>query len=181
MKYIYHLKPDSFEGTSLIPLNLMDKSSSLYQSHAKKYAGREHLMTEMIPKLNCKWNDVVQFSALDPHIILKKLKEFQPDLELFRAEYFKIPIDQIIPQHEAVVFNRPVNKTKGDYSIHDNDVEWLSLDSYQELTEVPVATVNYWNDVRANGGKFLWFPYVPHIFIKGIVDTRNFEVCKLII
>lgn len=181
MKYIYHLKPEPFEGTSLIPLNLMDKSSVLYQSHIMKYVGREHLMEEIIPKLDCKWNDVVQFSALDPQVILSKLKEFQPELKLWRMEYFKIPIDKIIPMHEAVVFNRPTNKLKGDYSMHEKDIEWLTFNSYQELNEVPLATLNYWGEVRDNGGKFLWFPYIPHIFIKGMVDTSEFETCKLIL
>ncbi len=81
MNYIYHLKPEPFEGTSLIPLNLMDKSSPLYLGHAKKYEGREELMLEIIPKLNCKWNDVVQFSALNPQIIVQELKKIHPELK----------------------------------------------------------------------------------------------------
>ena len=66
MNYIYHIKPEPFMGTSLIPLNSMDRNSALYKNHAEKYIGRENLMLEVIPKLNCKWNDVVQFSTLNP-------------------------------------------------------------------------------------------------------------------
>ena len=52
MSYLYHLKPIPFEGTSLIPLNMMDRNSSLYKIHAQKYVGRESLMEETIPILN---------------------------------------------------------------------------------------------------------------------------------
>lgn len=179
MKYIYHLKPEPFEGTALIPLNLMDKSSALYLNHAKKYEGREELMQEIIPILNCKWNDVVQFSALDPQIIVGKLKEIHPELKLIRGEYFKIPIETIVPQHQAVIFKRNPNHPKGDLSISPEDIELLTASSYQEQTEVPAATIKYWFNVKQNGGKFLWFPYVPHIFVKGIIDTSEFEICKL--
>lgn len=181
MKYIYHLKPDPFEGTSLIPLNLMDKNSSLYLNHTKKYEGREELMLELIPRLYCKWNDVVQFSALDPQIIVRELKKIHPDLKLIRTEYFKIPVDKIVPKYEAVVFNRKHSQPKGDFSIQENDIELLTMNSYEELNEVPTRTIKYWLDVKENGGKFLWFPYVPHIFVKGIIETSEFEVCTLTI
>lgn len=181
MKYIYHLKPAPFEGTSLIPLNSMDKSSSIYLKHIKKYEGREELMDVVIPKLNCKWNDVVQFSSLDPQIIALKLKEFRPELKITKAEYFKIPIEEIIPKHEAVIFTRNPNQMKGDLSIFDNDIQILTDESYNELSEVPELTINYWMNVKKNGGPYLWFPYVPHIFVKGIVDTKRFETCSFTI
>lgn len=181
MKYIYHLKPDPFVGTFLIPLNQMDQSSTLYLDHAKKYEGRENLMLEIIPKLNCKWNDVVQFSALDPQIIACELKKIHPGLKLIRAEYFKIPVNDIISKYQAVVFKRNSKRPKGDFSIQENDVERLTFNSYEEITTVPIRTVNYWLEVKKMGGKYLWFPYVPHILVKGMIETSKFEVCKLTI
>lgn len=178
MKYIYHLKPDPFEGTSLIPLNQMDKQSSLYANHVKKYVGREELMQEVIPYLNCKWNDVVQFSALDPQIIVNHLKHMT-DLKISRVEYFKIHVDQIVPQFEAVIFQRDSNRSRDDFSITPNEIKILDPIKYREESEVPRKTIEYWKKVQENGGKFLWFPFVPHIFVKGIIDTTQFEVCKL--
>jgi hypothetical protein len=178
MKYIYHLRPDPFEGTSLIPLNSMDKSSSLYLKHVQKYEGREDLMNIIIPKLNCKWNDVVQFSSLAPQIIALKLKEFCPELKITKAEYFKIPIEDIISKHEAVIFTRNPNQKKGDFSISDEDIQILSDETYNELSQVPELTINYWMNVKQNGGPYLWFPYIPHIFVKGIIETERFEICS---
>ena len=180
MNYIYHLKPNPFIGNSLIPLNSMDKDSELYKSHVQKYLGREHLMDEEIPKLDCKWNDVVQFSAIDPKILLNKLKEIFPNTKVIRAEYFKISIEQVIPKYEVALFQRNPLQEKGNFKIYPEDIKILkSPDDFQELYEVPERTLQYWEEVKLKNDKPLWFPYIPHIFIKGNVDTTAFQVCEL--
>ncbi len=178
MNYIYHIKPDPFIGTSLIPLNSMDRNSELYKSHAEKYIGRENLMLEMIPKLNCKWNDVVQFSTLDPQVLLNKLKQVFPEMNISPFFYFKIPMEEILLKHEAAIFHRRITKNKGDFSIDDQDIELIHCGNYKELSEVPDATINYWHESKKKGSSPLWFPYVPHVFIKGIIETKDFEVCQ---
>lgn len=176
--YIYHMKPVRFEGSSLIPLNQMDKNSDLYKSHARKYEGREDLMKGVIPKLDCKWNDVVQFSALDPQQIVNHLRRIEEDFKLVRTEYFKVHIDQIIGKYDAVVFDRSKKQKKGDFSINESEV-FLLDNSYQELENVPQETLNFWNEVSRDGGKYLWFAFIPHILIKGKIDITNLEICTL--
>ncbi|MAV91863.1 MAG: hypothetical protein CL676_10610 [Bdellovibrionaceae bacterium] len=83
-------------GTELIPLNQMDKASDLYTQHSAKYVGRDQLLEASLPLLNCKWNDVVQFSALDPQKIADELKKIKPALKIFRKHYFRVPVSQII-------------------------------------------------------------------------------------
>lgn len=177
MSYIYHLKPHPFEGSSLMPLNSMPRDSDLYKRHAEKYIGREDLMEENIPFLNCKWNDVVQFSALDPQLIANELKKIQTDLKVTRGSYFKIPSERIIDNFDAVVFDRKKGK-KGDFTIKESEILPFSHD-FEEVVEVPTETINYWIDVKENGGKYLWFPFIPHIFVKGSVDITEFEVCEI--
>jgi hypothetical protein len=172
------MKPVPFEGTSLIPLNLMDKKSDLYEGHARKYKGREDLMNGIIPKLDCKWNDVVQFSALDPQLIVNQLKNIEEDFKLIRTEYFKIHVDQIIRKFDSVVFDRNKKQKKGDFTIHESEVVTLD-NSYQELRNIPKETIQFWNEVKSEGGKFLWFAFIPHILVKGIIDTKDFEICTL--
>ena len=82
MAYFYHMIPSPFVGAELIPLNQMDKEGSLYREHSRKYVGRERLTEQTIPLLDCLWNDVVQFSALDPQLIVDKLKQIQPNFKL---------------------------------------------------------------------------------------------------
>ena len=178
MSYIYHMKPIPFEGTSLIPLNQMDKESDLYKGHARKYEGREDLMKEIIPKLNCKWNDVVQFSALDPQQIVNDLRKIKKDIKLVRTQYFKVHVDQILGKYDAVVFDRNKKQKKGDFSINKNEVILLDK-SYQELEKVPQETLNFWNEVSRASGQYLWFAFIPHILVKAEIDTTDFEVCTL--
>lgn len=179
MSFIYHLVPEPFHGTELIPLNEMDKESELYQYHAKKYVGREDLMDVIIPKLNCKWNDVVQFSSLDPQVIVNELANYQEGLTLGRRFYFKIPIEEIVGKYEVVLFDRKPGGKKGDFQMGEEEIEVLTLENYEELSTVPDRTKDFWENVESRGGKYLWFPYIPHVLIKGKVETSSFEICEM--
>lgn len=157
----------------------MDKHSDIYKAHASKYIGREDLVKEYIPKLNCKWNDVVQFSALDPQIIINELQKYQDNLKLHRLEYFKIHIDDIESKFPAVIFDRDPNRGKGSFKILNEEIKEFNKKNYLELVEVPKKTIEYWEKVKSEGGKFLWFPFVTHVMVMGIIETENFEVCEL--
>lgn len=173
------MKPEPFIGTSLIPLNQMDKDGELYQRHAQKYVGREDYMQGIIPKLDCKWNDVVQFSAMDPQRIIQSMKEVRGDFKVLRKQYFKIHIDQILGKFDAVIFDRISKQKRGLFNIEDREVDYLNS-SYQEIRKVPDKTIRYWEGIKANGGVYLLFPFIPHILVKGIIDTSEFEVCELV-
>ena len=121
MKYIYHIIPNPFVGTKLIPLNEMDKESELYKGHARKYLGRESLTKQQIPILNCLWNDVVQFSAINPQLIVDELKNLNPNFQLKRLEYFKISLDEI-SSYDGVIFDRK-SKKKGSFEISEDEVK----------------------------------------------------------
>jgi hypothetical protein len=176
MSYIYHLKPNPFVGDSLVPLNLMDHESDLYKKNAAKYQGREELMNEIIPTLNCKWNDVVQFSSIDPQILFDELAKIQENNKTGRREYFKIHKDQILDHYPAVVFDRKT-KLKGQFGVNEEDIACFS--TYKEINQVPQDTIDYWRRMQEAKKPMLLFPFVPHIFVKGIIDTSNFEVCTL--
>jgi hypothetical protein len=170
--------PKPFLGTELIPLNDMDKESSLYKGHAKKYVGRENLTEQSIPLLNCLWNDVVQFSALDPQLIVDKLKVIQPDFQLFRREYFKVSVEEVESIYEGVLFDRR-NSSKKTYEIFPDEVKILNKENYIELDKVPDETINFWKNAIEEKRPVLWFPYITHVFLKGRVDTSSFEICTI--
>lgn len=178
--YIYHLIPDPFHGTSLIPLNQMDISSDLYKYHASKYEGRLELMNTIIPNLNCKWNDVIHFSCIDPRIVANEIKKIKPAIQFRRAKYFKIHIDQITNKYRAVIFiNNPEYKND-TFQISKNEVIDLSRETYKEFSLVPQCTIDYWVKANQNDQPLLWFAFMPHIFVNEAVDTSEFEVVELI-
>jgi len=177
--YIYHLIPEPFHGTSLIPLNQMDLSSDLYKNHAHKYKGREELMDTLIPTMNCKWNDVIHFSSIDPKIIAREIRNIKPDLKLRRSRYFKIHIDQIINKYRAVIFKNNPKDENTTIHIFDEEVTDLTKENYRELTCVPEYTIEYWIKANKSNQPLLWFAFMPHIFIKESVETREFEIVEL--
>ena len=177
MKYIYHIIPNPFVGTKLIPLNEMDKESELYKGHARKYLGRESLTKQQIPILNCLWNDVVQFSAINPQLIVDELKNLNPNFQLKRLEYFKISLDEI-SSYDGVIFDRK-SKKKGSFEISEDEVKLLNKENYAELFEVPLLTKEYWKNAIEKNQKVLWFPHITHIFLRGQVETKNFEICQI--
>ena len=177
LNYIYHLKPEPMEGDSLIPLNEMDKDSQLFKGHAKKYTGREELTEVDLPFLNCKWNDVVQFSALDPRVIVDELRKYQTDLVLSRRSFYKISVDQIVNKYEAIIFDRDPTRGKGSsFEVLPHEVKLFNHENYTEQTEVPIKTIECWKRAKEEGGKFLFFPFVTHIMVKGKIDTGEFDL-----
>ena len=67
MIYLYHSVPKNLEGSILYPLNtLKGKHPDIYEQQVSKYVGREHIKEQRIPILDCLWNDVLHFSAVNP-------------------------------------------------------------------------------------------------------------------
>jgi hypothetical protein len=178
--YLYHFIPEPFIGNSLIPLNNMDKSSELYKKNVQKYKDREDLLEIQVPILNCKWNDVVHFSAIDPILIAKEILKINPEQKFKKAQYFKIHVNQIINKYDAVVFDRP---NRGDFGsqIGNNEFVELLQETYQELTSVRKSTIEYWKEAKEKNRPLLWFMHVPHVLVMGEVKTTEFEICELLI
>ncbi|MGB0454472.1 MAG: hypothetical protein ACPGJV_12250 [Bacteriovoracaceae bacterium] len=74
-------------------------------------------------------------------------------------------MEEISKAHPLVIYHRLKNRKK---KIEETEVVSYQKDTYVELKEVP-----------ENGGVFLWFPYVPHIFVQGIVETKDYERLEL--
>lgn len=45
--------------------------------------------------------------------------------------------------------------------------------SYKEIKNAPQETINFWNEVSSDGGKYLWFTFILHILIKGEINTTD--------
>ncbi len=163
------------EGKSLVPLNQMDKEKDLFQNYSKKYIGREELIQQSFPILNCLWNDVVQFSALDPRIIVEELRKYNEDLVLSRKSFYKFSVKDIVSNYEAIVFDRDTSRKDKSFKIEKHEVMKLEVDTYKELEVVPKRTIEYWKKMRDEGGVFLMFPFITHVMVKGLVDTSLAE------
>lgn len=94
IQYVYHIHRGMFIGEQIVPLNQMpyrDGFEEVYKKAISKYVGREHLLTLVIPTLNCLWNDVVFLSPVHPH------KQYEELIKIgynpVKLQFYKIPID----------------------------------------------------------------------------------------
>jgi hypothetical protein len=72
--YLYHMVPADMQGTVLHPLNSLKQSHpELYVAKASKYQGREHVMDQFLPTLECAWNDVLHFTAINPEELKRSI------------------------------------------------------------------------------------------------------------
>lgn len=75
MEYLYHILPQDMVGNHLVPLNhIKEIHPQIYEKELAKYddhPGRQKLPKTNIPKLNCLWNDVVQFCPIHPNKLYK--------------------------------------------------------------------------------------------------------------
>ncbi|MBK9323737.1 MAG: hypothetical protein IPM97_12480 [Bdellovibrionaceae bacterium] len=171
MKYIYHRKPNDLEGHIIFPLNQMEeKIPSVYAKEVQKYKGRESLMDEKIPILNCRWNDVVHFAPIDPKKVYQSLVAlgFSPDE---KDLWYKIPITKLSPI-ETVVFKYE----NDDGELTHSQVVNFSHTAFEQLPELPAATLEWYRSCAKEKHRPLLFHRVPHILSLNPIDISDCEV-----
>lgn len=170
MQYIYHRKPHNMVGNILYPLNEMKKTlPEVYISEAAKYKGRESLMEEIVPILNCKWNDVLHFSPIEPSIVYQELVNagLSPDKD---EAFFKVPLEYL--DEELTVIYKYENEV-GEL-IPDQFIK-LMKNSFRNLSELPAGTKAWYKYCFENKRRPLLFHLVPHILTKSSIDISKCE------
>ena len=103
MDYLYHIQHNNMKGDILYPLNkLRDVYPEVYELQVKKYAGREQLLKHRIPILNCLWNDVLHFSAVNPVEIKKSLMD-AGDKSEFKKSFYRFD-PKLLESENTVVY-----------------------------------------------------------------------------
>ncbi len=171
MQFVYHMKPNQMVGTVLFPLNqLKIKIPKAYGTQITKYIGRESLLDESIPLLNCKWGDVLHFSPLNPKVIFQSLCE--QGIHLNSATWFQVPIS-LLPEAKTMLY-----KYENDHvDLSNNQIIPFNSKMYNELKHLPLETLQYYKDSAAKGQKPLLFHRVPHVMTQTQIDIDH---CQLI-
>jgi hypothetical protein len=175
---IYHIVPPRVEGPVLMPLNQLKSSyPALYEQHAAKYQGREVLMQQMIPYMNSRWNDVLQFSPVHPEQIRdavvgagfgwRTMLVFEIDTE--KAGF---------SQENASIFINKVRES-GDFTLKDDDFEPYSLEVLSKYQNIPDVTVNAFKDAKAKSEPPLLFLWVPHVLFKGTIPVEKLKIIEV--
>jgi|SRR3989344_5190906 len=171
MEYLYHRVPKNMSGTILYPLNMLKEiNPEIYNDHAKKYEGREKLLTAEVPPLGCLWNDVLHFTAVSPEELRMNL--VKADLHYDDMQYFKVPVDMIVGENSTAFTYQIDQGFASNFKIYEK----FDPNRMEVYKTVPPETIEYYKENKSKGTRPLLFHLVPHILYKGTIDTKDLEV-----
>ena len=166
---LYHRKSPHFRGSVLYPLNeLREVAVDLYEQHHAKYAGREEILRQRVPPLNCLWNDVVHFSPVHPARVADLARA--EGLVWHEAEWFEIdPIAAGFTPANTAVFRYADTRVEG--SIPDEEFEPFDIARLPRMADVPASTREYYRSVPPGTSRYFVFVGVPHVLHRGPVNV----------
>lgn len=172
MNFLYHQVPKNMEGEILYPLNeLRAAEPELYAEHAKKYVGREKVMEQTIPLLNCLWNDVLHLTAVHPQTLKNALIEAGGDTEMHITCYQIDPFALNTENTIVYLYSSPFGEQSTD------DYVPFIPDDIEKYSTISKETKQYYREEYAKGNKPLKFHMVPHVLYRGsITITGNFII-----
>lgn len=178
-EYIYHMVPKEMIGDKLIPLSALGEiSPHLFKQYTKKYFSHSErliLLKRQIPKLNCLWNDVIHFIPLNPYYVYEALTSLGIKTKE-KQQFFKIPIERLTNNTSAIYFYTKEKYRGPTKEIVEDEIKILNVETYQELKELPAASVEYYQLENEKGNKFGLFAYIPHVLSLGEVQINDVEI-----
>lgn len=174
MNYVYHLVPKDMQGEVIYPLNkLKTIFPESYNKEIKKYKGREHLTREVIPFLNCLWNDVLHFSAVNPYDIKEAFAELGYP---FKAEFYKIEA-VLLGAEKTIIYLFNTDDESGKLS--ENEFEKYYPEAIQKYSQFPSKTKKYYESELKNGRWPLLFYKIPHILFEGEINIKSVSIISV--
>jgi hypothetical protein len=171
MPFVYHMVPKDMVGAVLYPLNVLkDKNPEAYEFQVKKYKGREVLMDRRIDRLDCKWNDVLHLSPLDPAVVMGALKQLGKD---FPLGYFEIDAESLEPEKTTVYLYTP--REKGNFEISQTEFVDYNPKEIGKYAVLPEGTIEYYKESIKGNLPIFMYHLVPHILYKGVIDTTELK------
>jgi hypothetical protein len=176
MNYIYHLVPKEMSGEVLFPLNtLKETEPDLYEKESAKYVGREQIMQDKLPILNCLWNDVLHLSAVHPSLVKEALLE-AGRTKSFHSEFYEIDPHLLDPENTIVYLYK--NNKRGDKLKEDNFAKY-NPDDIAQYSAMPTETKDYYKEMYMQGKNPLLFHKIPHILYRGSLDVSKVRKIKV--
>ncbi|MFJ7667392.1 group-specific protein [Lysinibacillus sp. NPDC097195] len=179
--FIYHMVPQEMIGNMLIPLNSLKQAyPHLYEKYSMKYYNhpeRANLLKRQVPKLNCLWNDVLHFLPIHPYSIYETITSLgiEPKANL---QFYKIPIQNLKFNYNAMYLYSKENYRGPSEEINQDEIRIIDIDDYKEITELPLATIEYYRTEKEQGSDFGLFPFIPHLLSHGEVAIQGVEIIQ---
>ena len=176
MIYLYHSVPKNLHGNILYPLNVLkEKHSEIYEQQVSKYVGREHITQQRIPMLDCLWNDVLHFSAVNPKEVKQALIEAgrSPD---FTMSYYQV-VPKLIESKNSIVYLYAHADSKD--KLNEKNFITYNPDEMTKFSSMPQATKDYYKEMIGKGERPLLYHKIPHILYKDTLDITNMPIISV--
>ena len=172
---LYHLVPEDVRGDTLHPLGeLRVRFPDVYERAWRKYADREHVPSQPVPILGCRWMDVLHLTPVHPVELKEALEPL--GLEYPRRFYEVDPL--LLDPDRTVIFAQPIDDPRSN---RFSPAHWHRYDGelVRRHRELPQATKAYYRAQVAAGRRPLLFPGVAHVLYRGSLDSRRLPVLEL--
>ena len=170
--YLYHMVPADMQGKVLHPLNsFKDTNPELYLSKAGEYDDRKHIMELFIPTLECLWNDVLHFSAIDPAELKQALVEAGGEPR--EMKFYQIDPSLLDPNKTTIYLYKEKENEDGMNPENFTEYDPEKLEEHSALSQ---ATKDYYKGEYSKGERPMFFVGVPHILHKGSIDISDLPV-----
>lgn len=178
-QFVYHMVPAEMIGEKLIPLNAFKEvHPRLHGQYTKKYFDhpeRSKLLTKQVPKLNCLWNDVLHFLPLHPYHVYNALKSLGINAKT-NLPFYKIPIERLRHNQNALYLYAKEHYSGPAADLREEEIRLVSIEDYQEMTQIPSDTVEYFSLEKDTGKPFGMFHFIPHLLSLGQVDIEGVDI-----
>jgi hypothetical protein len=125
------------------------------------------------------WGDTVNFAALDPARLVEARRRLGvPFSRLLERKVVRIPAERIVGLPAAVYDSRThwLNSRPGQdvpATPPEDEFTPFSVDTYEELSEVPQQHLDYLTEQRDAGQPALGFVFIRHVIVAGPVDISG--------
>jgi hypothetical protein len=174
MTMLYHFVPTNLTGDTLYPLNVLKHVlPEVYAAHVKKYEGREWLLQNNIPLLNCLWNDVLHFTAVHPREVRNALVSV--GLPIPERRVFEVNVtDGLFHERNTAIYLYPEDAEVND--LKPEAFVPFSIERVSTLSSrLPDVTRAYYQSEKEHNRRPLLFHRVPHVLYRGSlkIDALN--------
>jgi len=118
---------------------------------------------------------VLHFLPLHPYFIYKAITSLGIETKA-DVSFYKIPIQHIKNNHNAMYLYSKENYRGPAKDINDVEIRTIEMGEYKEMTEIPLATIEYYT--MEKGKEFGLFPFIPHLLSRGEVAVNSVEIIQ---
>lgn len=169
--YLYHRVPKDMCGTTLYPLNALKITHpNIYVEAARKYDGRESLLRDKVPFLECLWNDVIHLSPVHPAQIAEVYRELGQE---FASKWYQIDAEAL-DMSRAIIYWYKYLDFRDKHK--PGNFGPFSLDDLTGISELPQITKEYYRSMFKKQQQPLPFVGVPHVLYQGSIDISAAQI-----